>query len=403
MRILVADKFPDRALLELRHLGLDVAYEPDRTRDTLGAALPGVGILVVRGTEVTAAAIDGARELNLIVRAGAGLNTIDVRAASARGVYVASCPGKNAVAVAELTMALVLALDRRVPDAVQSLRQGRWDKAEYAKADGLHGKSIGIAGLGAIGREVLARARAFGLVPHAFSRSLGPQRAQDLGVSSAGSLEQLAARSDILSLHLPLVERTRKIVSRAVLEALPDRAILVNTARAELIDYDALLDVAPKKGLRVGLDVLPDEPHERSAGYRHALLDLPSVYATPHIGASTDQAQRAIAAETVRIVRSFLVEGVVPNVVNVCATSPARFQLVVRHLDKIGVLANVLGVIKRHGINVEEVSNTVFDGAIAACAKIRLAGRPSEACMAEIRAFSDEVLHVDLVALPNRA
>jgi D-3-phosphoglycerate dehydrogenase len=181
--------------------------------------------------------------------------------------------------------------------------------------------------------------------------------------------------------------------------------MLINTARADLIDLDALAEVAPKKGLRVALDVWKREPKTPGQGYESPLFDIDGalVYGTPHIAAQTAQAQRAIAVEVVRIVRAFLVEGNVPNVVNVCAASPARYQMVVRHLDKVGVLAHVLGVIKRHGINVEEVSNTVFDGATAACLKIRLAGRPSETCIAEINAFSDEVLHVDVVHLPIRA
>ena len=123
------------------------------------------------------------------------------------------------------------------------------------------------------------------------------------------------------------------------------------------------------------------------------------MYGTPHIAAATDQAQLAIASETVRIIRSFLLEATVPNVVNVLSSSAARFQLVIRMLDKVGTFANVLAVLKRHGINVEEVSNTVFEGGVAACAKLRLLQRPTEACLAEIKAF-DEVLHVDLVTLP---
>jgi D-3-phosphoglycerate dehydrogenase / 2-oxoglutarate reductase len=403
MRLLVADSFPEKALLELKHLALDVDYRPGLGAEGLAKALPGAGILVVRSTPVTCEAIDAAPDLDLIVRAGAGVNTIDVESASRRGIYVACCPGKNAIAVAELTMGLILALDRRIPEATEALRAGVWNKKEFGKADGLFGKAIGIAGLGAIGREVVARVRAFGLIPHAWSRTLTPQRAQECDVVFASSLEQLASRADILSLHLPLTERTRGIVSREVMESLPDGAMLINTARAELVVEEALVELIPKKRLRVGLDVFQGEPETPTGKVSSPLLSFASVYATPHVGASTEQAQAAIATETVRIVRSFLGEGEVPNVVNVCARSPARYQLVVRHLDRVGVLANVLSVIKRHGINVEELSNTVFEGARAACAKIRLGGRPSESCLSEIRAFTDEVLHVDLVPLPNLA
>lgn len=402
MRLLVADEFPDTFLDELRALGVEVRYRPELVRETLGAALDGVGILVVRSTEVTGQAIASAHDLNIIVRAGAVVDTIDVRAASARGIYVASCGAKNAIAVAELTFGLLLALDRRIPDATASVRAGKWERRQFSTADGLHGRRIGIAGLGGVGREVLARAKAFGMRPHAFSRSLSLARARELGVTHAGSLAKLAASSDVLSLHLALTPATRGAVDREVLEALPERAILLNTARTDLIDYDLLAEYVEKKGLRVGLDGGQSILAEHREAWTK-LVSLPNVYVTPRIGAATREAQAAVAGEAVRIVRAFLVEGDVPGVLNVTAPSAARWQLVVRSLDRVGVLANVLGVIKRHGINIEEVSNHVFEGGGAACTKVRLVGRPSEACLAEIRAFSDEVLHVDLVQLPMRA
>src|SRR6478609_6997593 len=172
MRLLLADKIDIQSLEELRVLGVEIVSRPELTKETLPQALEGVGILVVRSTEVTARAIEAGRQLNLIIRAGAGVNTIDVPAASARGIYVANCPGKNAMAVAELTLGLILALDRRLVDATTDLRAGRWDKTRYASARGLFGQRIGIAGLGSIGLEVLTRARGFGLEPWAWSRSL---------------------------------------------------------------------------------------------------------------------------------------------------------------------------------------------------------------------------------------
>jgi D-3-phosphoglycerate dehydrogenase len=405
MRLLIADKLHPRAIEELRSLPLEVVYEPDLTKETLEARLPGAGILVVRSTPVSAQAIEAARELNLIVRAGAEYTTIDVRAASKRGVYVANCPGKNASAVAELAFGLMLAIDRRIPDAVASLRASKWERAEYGRAEGLYGKTLGIAGLGAIGREVATRAKAFGMHVAAWSRSLTPARAAELGVAYSANLEDLAHRSDVLSIHVALTERTRNIVGKRILDALPKRAILINTARADVVDYGALREAVATRGLRVGLDVYPDEPKGKAV-FETDLFSKAAgegfIYGTPHVASATDQAQLAIATETVRIIRTFLLEGDIPNVVNVARNSPARFQLVVRMVDKVGTLANVLSVIKRHGINVEEVANTVFEGGVAACAKLRLQSRPSEACLQEITAF-DEVLHVDLVTLPNLA
>ena len=402
MRLLIADKMDTQALDELRVLGVEIVYKPELNKETLCSHLDGIGILVVRSTQVTAKAVEAGRQLNLIVRAGAGVNTIDVPAASARGIYVANCPGKNAIAVAELTMGMILSLDRRIVDATSDLRAGKWEKTKYQVADGLYGKRIGIAGLGAVGREVVDRARSFGLEPFAWSRSLTPGKAAKVGVGYARSLEDLASMSSVFTIHLPLTSQTRGVISRNVLSALPDGAVLVNTARAEVLDYAALEELIPKKSLRVGLDVFPEEPDKGSAPFASSLLERGLVYATPHIGASTEQAQRAIALETARIIRAFLTEEDVPNVVNICATSPARYAVVLRMLDKVGVLANTLSVLKRHGINIEEISNTVFEGAIATCTKLRVSGRPSDACVKEIGAFA-EVLHVDVVPLPNLA
>ena len=407
MRLLIADKLHPRAIDELRALPLEVEYAPDLTAEKLEEHIRGFGILVVRSTPVTAKAIESAPALNLIVRAGAQVSTIDVRTASRRGVYVANCPGKNAAAVAELVFGLMVALDRRVVDATVSLRNGKWQRAEYGKAEGLWGKTLGIAGMGAIGREVAMRARAFGLEPVGWGRAFGLARAKELGIGHAGSLDELASRVQILTLHLALNERTRGIVTGHVLSKLPRHAILINTARADLVDTTALLRAVSDRALRVGTDVFDNEPRGKDVIEARG-FDIASspdggfVYGTPHIAASTDQAQLAIATETVRVIRSFLLEGHVPNVVNVVNASAARFLLVIRMLDKVGTFANVLNVIKRHGINVEEIANTVFEGGGAACAKLHVASRPSEACLKEICAF-DEVLHVDVVTLPNLA
>jgi D-3-phosphoglycerate dehydrogenase / 2-oxoglutarate reductase len=403
MRVLVADRLSQSSLDEMRTLGVEVSYEPDLEAAELPARLPGINVLVVRGTEVNKAAFDAGSALNLVIRAGAGVKNIDVPTASERGIYVANCPGKNASAVAELTFALIGSLDRRIPEGVASLRAGRWEKNEFARAAGLKGRSLGILGLGHIGRAVLKIAQAYELNCFAWSRSLTAAKAADLGVTRVNSPGELAKVSDIFTVHLDLTERTRGIVDKKVLLQLRPGALFINTARDELVDYDALQEVIPQKNLRVGLDVLPNEPQTRNSTYRHPILEAGLVYAVPHIGASTDEAQIAIANETVRILRSFLTKGEVPNVVNIAESSWSRYQLVVRHVDQVGALANVLAVLKRHGINVQELDNTVFEGARAACAKIRLSSRPSDACLSEIMAFSGEVLHVDLVTLPNLA
>jgi D-3-phosphoglycerate dehydrogenase len=395
MKILVADAFPTERLADFQALGVEVDHRPDVAVNDLAAAARDASILVVRSKQVQADVFESAPSLSLVVRAGAGVNTIDVAAASRRGVYVANCPGQNSIAVAELAIGLVIALDRRLPDNVALLRAGKWDKKTFSEAQGIHGRTLGVAGLGSIGREVVTRARALGMRVVAWSRSLDDARAKALGVERAPDLVALAREADFLSLHLPLSKETRGAVSRDVLLAMKPGAALVNTARAEIVDQAALLDLARAGRLRVGTDVFAGEPEKGKADFDSELAKLPNVYGTHHIGASTAQAQDAIARETVRIVEAFVRSGEVPSCVNVAKKTPARARLVVRHLDRVGVLANVLGAIREAGINVEEVQNTIFEQHQAASCTIGLDDRPSAELLAHLRTRVADVLFVD--------
>src|ERR687894_2215309 len=214
MRVLIADKFEQSGRDGLEAAGCDYSYQPDVKDDTLVEAIRSYGpeVLVVRSTKVTEPMLE-AGALKLIVRAGAGYNTIDVAAASRRGVYVSNCPGKNSVAVAELAFALILALDRRVADNVIQLRAGQWNKKEFSKARGLYGRTLGLVGTGQIGQEVIARARAFGMPVVAWSRSLTEERAAELGVERKDSPVEVARASDIVSVHVALKPETRGFLS----------------------------------------------------------------------------------------------------------------------------------------------------------------------------------------------
>jgi len=196
MKILVADKFEEAGLSGLANLGCEVLSEPKLEGASLGRRLAetGANVLVVRSTKVTAAEMEGAKGLSLIVRAGAGVNTIDLRTASARAIAVSNCPGKNSIAVAELTWGLILALDRRIPEQTADLKAGVWNKSGYGKAKGLAGRTLGVVGLGSIGREVVLRARAFAMPVVAWSRSLDAAQAAELGVRCADSVHSLARR-----------------------------------------------------------------------------------------------------------------------------------------------------------------------------------------------------------------
>ncbi len=412
MKVLVADQFEQSGLAGLADAGCEVVFDPALQGGVLAAALheTRAEVLIVRSTKVTADMMYGG-DLALIVRAGAGYNTIDVAAASAAGIYVSNCPGRNSVAVAELAFGLILALDRRIPDNVASLRAGRWDKKEFSKAAGLKGRTLGLLGFGAIAQEVARRAQAFGMDIVAWSRrfedgapvdfaayGLDPA-ARDSRVTAVTSPAAVAEAADILSVHLGLGPATRGLVGADLLGRLRPGAFLVNTSRAEVIDHEALAVAVRERGIRVGLDVYPDEPTTGTAAYHLALLDEPGVYGTHHIGASTDQAQEAIASETVRIVRAFAETGRVPNVVNLSRQSPATHMLVVRHRDRPGVLAHIFEQLHDAGINVQETENVVFEGAEAAVARINLDHAPTADLLAAISAGNENILSAQLVAL----
>ena len=399
MRVLIADDLPAACVDDLRALGLDVTLEPKCTAEELPDRIGDAGILIVRSKKVTRAAIERGTRLALIVRAGAGFDTIDVAAASERGIFVSNCPGKNSVAVAELAMGLILALDRRVSDATADLRAGRWNKREYGKADGLKGRTLGLAGLGRIGLEVARRARAFEMRVLAWSIPFDEESARAIGIEQRLTLLELVAESDVISVHLPQTVETRRLFHADVFARMKPGAIFVNTSRGGIVDEAALAVAMKDKGLRVGLDVFDPEPAGGTAEFKPAIASAGTFVGTHHIGASTEQAQNAIASETVRICRVFVQTGRVPNVVNVEEHAPAECQLIVRHYDKVGVLASVLGILRNHGANVEDMANTIFQGAKTAVATIRLTHTPSDAAVAEIAALQGAVIAVEAKAL----
>src|ERR1039458_6263436 len=397
MKTLIADKFSEAHITQLGQLGCEVTYRPTVKTEELPGLIAPYKILVVRSKQVTADTLRAGGELALVLRAGAGVNTIDVKTASARGIFVSNCPGKNSIAVAELVFALLLAIDRRIPDNVAALRAHKWNKREFSKADGIYGKTLGVVGTGRIGREVITRAHAFGLRTIAWSRSLTPEKAQQLGVERGDSLDELFRQADIVTLHLALKPDTRQLVNAARLALLKPNAVLINTSRGEVVDQAALRAVLQGGKLRAGLDVFDPEPAEATADFSDPILDLPNLCGTHHIGASTEQAQEAIAKEAIRIIQTFVQTGVVLNCVNVATRTPAKWQLVVRHYDRVGVLAFVMDQIRRSGINIEEVQNVVFEGAAAASCRIQLDAEPDADLLDSIKAGNPDILGLELL------
>jgi D-3-phosphoglycerate dehydrogenase len=306
-------------------------------------------------------------------------------------------------------------LDRRVPDNVAELRAGRWNKKEFSNAQGLYGRTLGLLGVGSIGQETIRRAAGFGMNVVVWSRRFdGENRpmteleAREMGIEPAlrtvridlaPTPADVAARSDVLSVHVALAPDTKGMVNASLLARLKPGAIFVNTARGEVVDYPALAAAVREKKLRVGLDVYANEPASAAGEFHDDLIGLPGVYGTHHIGASTDQAQEAIAAETVRIIRSFKETGKVPNVVNLARRTPATHMLVVRHRDRPGVLAHVFNNLRRDNLNVQETENIVFEGAEAAVARINLDGTPSVSLCDRIKAENSDVLDLQVVQL----
>lgn len=403
MKILIADKFSSKAIEELRTLGNLVTYNAELSDGALTSALKEVepNVLVVRSTKVTAAMLSSAESLQLVVRAGAGVNTIDVEAASRLGVFIANCPGKNAVAVAELVMGLILALDRRIPDNVALFRQGKWNKKEFSKALGLKGRTLGLIGFGNIAQAVTKRAQAFGMPVYAWGRGLAAETAEEFGIMHLDGAIEVAKRADIVSVHVAATKETIGLCNAAFFNAMKDGAFFINTSRGDIVDEEALKAAITKKGLKVGLDVFAGEPSGGEVEWKSLLAEFPDVYGTHHIGASTAQAEEAIGAEALRIIKVFCSTGEVLNCVNIDTHSPATHILSVRHLNRVGVLAAILGPIRQADINVLEMENLIFAGDEAAIAKIRLNQEPRAEVLKQIKESNQAILSVSVTPVLN--
>lgn len=386
MKVLVADKFEDIGLAGLRDLGVEVEYNPDLKDASLVEAIKehAPSVLVVRSTKVPAEAINGS-SLGLIIRAGAGYNTIDVQAASNNGVYVANCPGKNSHAVAELAFGLILNCDRQIADNVIELRNGVWNKKKFSKSRGLYGRTLGLVGMGMIGQAMVPVAKAFGMNVVSFSRWMTADVAAALGIGRSESLNEVAEVADVISVHVALTPQTKGMLNKAFFDRLKPGTIFINTSRAEVVDQAALEEAVKSGKVRAGLDVFEGEPAGGEGTYEGSMRELQGAYCTHHIGASTDEAQNAVALEVVRIVRDYRTTGHPPNVVNIPSGDAATHLLVIRHADRVGVLADILVALKSDGVNVQEMENIVLGPSHAAIAQIAVTKSPSPSIIHSIR------------------
>lgn len=394
VKVLVADKFPELYLQQMKDLDLEVEYSPKLGENDLPEAAKTADILVVRSTVVNADTINCSDKLNLIIRAGAGVNNINIAAANQKGVYVANCPGMNSIAVAELAIGLMISLDRRIPDNVADFRKGVWNKAEYSKADGIYGKTLGIVGYGNIGREVAKRAIAFGMNVYAKDIS----RVEGENVKDFSEMDNLMPICDVITLHLPSTPQTKHLFNKEMFGYLKPGAMLINTARQDLIDEDAMIEAIKEKNIKVALDVFKGEPEGKGGEVKSKLQDVPNVYITHHIGASTEQAQNAVAEETVRIIKDYVNSGIIAHWVNRAKKTGAKYQLVVKHHDRPGVLASILDIIKDGSINIEEIENVIFEGGVAASCTMKLMSPVTPEMITKMRE-NEHVLSISHVAI----
>lgn len=403
MRVLCADSVDESSLTPLLDAGHECVVDASLSADSLGSALSEIDVLVVRSTKVNAAALSNANRLGLIVRAGAGTDNIDREAASAKGILVCNVPGRNAVAVAELTIGLLLSIDRQIPSNDADIKAKAWNKATYSKADGLLGKSLGIIGLGDIGMAVAERAKSFGL--SVLAERKGGRRSsiengiRRVGITLVDSREELLGTSDVISLHMPKSPENKQMVNADFLAQMKIDSILLNTSRGDLVDEEALVAALDAGRVRAGIDVWMNEPSSSNGEFHSALAQHPRVVGTHHIGASTTQAQRSTARGTVETIEAYLAGSPI-NCVNLRAEMAGAASLTIRHHDKVGVLAQIFSILRASGINVQQMQNQVFQGGAAAVATINVSDRPPADAIDNLCAI-DEVLHVSIVDMPQ--
>jgi D-3-phosphoglycerate dehydrogenase len=312
-KVLVADSI---ALEGLAPLAKDPRFElvvrPGLSGDELADAIGAADAVLVRSaTKITRASLAKADRLKAIGRAGVGIDTIDVDAASERGIPVLTAPAGNTISAAELTMALLLAVARKVPAADRSMKAGEWDKKSFNGFE-LYGKTLGLVGAGRIGGQVAKRARAFGMSVLVYDPYLGIERARELDVELA-SLEDVIRKSDVISVHVPLTDATAGLIGPAQFAMMKPSALLLNVARGGVVDEAALLTALQEKKLAgAALDVYESEPLPKDSPLR----TLPNVVMTPHLGASTAEAQQNVAIEIAEAVRNCLAEGDLSAAVN---------------------------------------------------------------------------------------
>ncbi len=340
-RVLVKEKIAE-AGVDLLRADFDVELGLDWGQDELERRIGEFDAILIRSaTKMTPDLIDRAGRLKVIGRAGTGVDNVDMDAATKRGIIVANAPESNSIAAAEHTLALALALCRNVPQAHGSLVAGEWARSRYGGNE-LYGKTLGVIGFGRIGQLVAKRAQAFDMDVVGFDKFVAPERFRELGVEGVETSDELYRRADVITIHLPKTPETVGWIDAEAIARMRDGVRIVNCARGELIDLDALLaGLESGKVAGTALDVFPEEPFTE-----HALFERDDVVVTPHLGASTAEAQDRAGIVTAEQVRAALSGGVVTNAVNIAAVRPEEMEALAPFVplcEKLGRLAQGLG------------------------------------------------------------
>lgn len=399
MKMLVGCSLPDAALRELQSLSTDLVYEPTITPQQLEKAIRSIAVLVVAGTRVAPEVIAAGKSLQMIVRTGTDTANIAISDASAQGVFVCNCPDRDAAAVAELTIGLLLALDRRLLERVEAPPAAEVRSLEQLEAWGMNGRTLGILGWGPVGEQIASRMRSFGPKLVAWRPARQPEAPMPADIEVCTWPRELARRSDMVAVFARRQDTEEVRVDADFVANLRDGTYLVYVGAPVSLDEDALARLAAEKHLRVAYDLYdPQLTPSTAERVRARLAKIPGVIGSQHLAGQTRHTYEMIAAETVRVIRRFLVAGEVVNCVNLVEHSPATWQLVLRLQDTVGILASIMEHIRADGINAQEVTSRVFTGARAASCVIALDERPSTEALEAIRTI-DGVLHLELRAL----
>jgi len=339
-RVLIADNLEAAAAETLKKLGVSVDHRPELSKNPaeLKAVLPTYDAVIVRSAaKITADMLENPGKLRAIARAGVGVDTIDVVAATRKGVIVMNTPGGNTVSAAEHTIALLMSLSRLVPQADATMKAGKWDRSKFVGTQ-VTGKTLGIIGLGRIGREVAKRAVGLEMKVLAFDPFVTPEKVAEMGYKAAASIEAMLPEVDYLTIHVPLTNDTKSLIGANELAKMKKTARVLNVARGGIIDEQALAD-ALKAGTiaGAGIDVFTVEP----AVADNPLLTAPNIVLTPHLGASTVEAQENVAIEAAELIADFLLKGIVLNAVNMAAVDRKELDELRQYVD----LARRLGML----------------------------------------------------------